>query len=97
MFAGREDDIERPDDAQWPEWSGYLRHAFVALRDDRHYGAMGGLGSIYYSAKSRYAQDHGIAGSAFEDFLKFIGAMDEEYIAIECEKQKADAERNKKT
>jgi len=88
-------DAVRPDDAQWPEWAGVYRGAWEALRDDRHYGAMGGLGRIYYSAIDRYAERHGIAGSAFDDFLTLVHAMDEEYVAHVTRRQRAEAGEGK--
>jgi hypothetical protein len=72
--------------------------AWRALRDDRHYGAMGGAGGIFYSAKARYAADHAIAGDDFDRFLFFIGEMDAEYLehlAENAEKARQEAEQNK--
>lgn len=88
--------IERPADAEWPVWAGHLYAAWQLLRDDRFYGAMGGLGRIYYSAISAYAADHHICGSDLHDFVTFLAAMDDEYVAIMTEKQKADAEKAKR-
>jgi len=56
---------------------------------------MGGLGRIYFSAIDRYAERHGIAGSAFDDFLTLVQAMDEEYVAHVTRKQRADADPTK--
>lgn len=89
-------DLERPADAEWPAWAGYLYAAWLTLRDDRFYGAMGGLGRIYYTAISAYAADHGIAGSGFHDFVTFITAMDDEYVAYSNELAKAESEKNKR-
>lgn len=97
LFAGREKDIERPDDAQWPVWSGYVQHAWQELRDDRFYGAMGGMGRIYFAAINDYALRYEIVGSAFEDFKTFLRALDDEYIAHVSEKQKAEQTKSKKT
>jgi hypothetical protein len=94
-FKGREDEIARPDEAQWPAWSGYLQRAWETLRDDRHYGAMGGLGRIYFTAIERYAARYGIAGSDFDDLLLFLHALDDEYIACMNEKTKAETDKNK--
>jgi hypothetical protein len=94
-FAGRESEVERPEEAQWPIWSGYIQRAFDQLRDDRFYGAMGGLSRIYYQAKSRYAADHAIVGSAFGDFLIYLGAVDDEFVAITTERQKAEQDKHK--
>jgi hypothetical protein len=72
----------------WPDGSGYLRRAFDALVSDRFYGAMGGMSSIFYTAISRYADDHGIR---LEPFATFIRAMDGVYIEVSMEKQKQDS------
>lgn len=71
--------------AEWPVWSGYLQRAWQVLHDDRFFGAMGGMGRIYYTAISQYARDHNIE---LEPFVTFIHAMDDVYIAYASEKQK---------
>lgn len=73
-------DVNRPQEAIWPVWSGTIRDAWFALRSDRFYGSMGGLGPIYYTAISQYARDHDIALHPFADF---IAAMDEEFVAVQ--------------
>lgn len=95
IFGG--DKLERPDEAKWPLWSGYLQSAFHELRDDRHYGAMGGLGRIYFQAINAYAERYGIDGSAFDEFLTFMRAIDDEYMAVQNERAKAEADKHKKT
>lgn len=97
IYAGREQEIERPEDAQWPEWSGYVYVAFQELRDDRHYGAMGGLGRIWFSSIKQYAEHYGIEGSAFDDFVTYLRAVDDENIAIQNERAKAEADKHKKS
>jgi hypothetical protein len=77
---------------EWPVWAGYLRTAWRSLKDDRFYGAMGGLGGIYYTARSQYASDNGIA---LQPFLTFLGAMDEEYMIWDAERTKAASEAAK--
>lgn len=63
--------------------------AWNTLRDDRFYGSMGGMGTIYYTAIRTYAEDHNIP---MYPFLTFIRAMDETFMAVCAEKQKeADA------
>ena len=79
-------DLERPDDAQWPIWSRSYREAWAALRDDRFYGAMGGMGRIYYTALSAYARDHNIP---LHPFSTFVMAMDDEFVAIQNAKAAA--------
>jgi hypothetical protein len=71
--------------AAWPIWSGYLQRAWQALKDDRFYGSMGGMSRIYYTAISRYAEDHGIE---LQPFFTFITAMDDVYLAYAFEKAK---------
>ncbi len=95
LFAGKEEEIERPDDARWPRWANHIHVAWVDLRDDRHYGAMGGLGGIYFTAIDRYARRFNISGSAFDNFLMFLRVLDEEYIRYVNEKQKAEQNKNK--
>jgi len=62
--------------------------AWHILRDDRHFGAMGGCSGIYYSAMSQYARDHEIRGAEFQIFLILVRAMDAEYMVWISEKQK---------
>lgn len=58
---------------------------------------MGGLGRIYYQTISLYAEDHGIVGSAFDEFLILLRAIDDEFVAVQNERAKAEAEKNKKS
>lgn len=90
MFADRQ--LERPPEAEWPEWSGYIRTAFQALSNDRFRGAMGGMAGIYYTAVSTYARDHGIDGADLDRFRLFLAALDDEYLAVEAERAKAEAD-----
>lgn len=84
-----------PEDAEPPAWSGVYFDAWHALRDDRFYGAMGGLGRIYYTAISRYAADHGITGESFGTFVRLLSVMDDEYLIIMAERR-ADEEAKRK-
>jgi len=43
-------------------------------------GDMGGMGRIYWRAINGYAARHGIAGDAFDDFVTFIRALDDEFL-----------------
>lgn len=95
LFIGKEEEIERPNDAQWPRWASHIYAAWIDLRDDRHYGDMGGLGGIYFTAIDRYAQRFNICGTAFDNFLMFIRVLDEEYIRHVSEKQKTEQNKNK--
>jgi hypothetical protein len=85
--------LVRPPEAEWPAWSGSARRAWETLRNDRHFGAMGGMGGIFYTALSRYAEDHGIAGDAFMTLHTFVTALDAEYLAFEAERAAADAKK----
>lgn len=67
-------------DTYWVAWH--------MLRDDRHFGAMGGCSGIYYSAISRYASDHGIRDDEFHVFVVLIRAMDAEFLAWSSEQSK---------
>jgi hypothetical protein len=81
--AERFSDLDRPQEAIWPAWSDTIREAWSMLRDDRFYGAMGGLSGIYYSSLSRYAHDNDIP---IQPFALFVMAMDSEFVAISNEK-----------
>ena len=95
-FAGREAEFDRPEDAEWPEWAGHIRVAWQALRDDRHYGAMGGLGGIWFASIDRYACRHSITGAAFDRFETFLRALDGEYMLVMAERAEAERERAKR-
>ena len=95
LFKGREEEAERPDDAQWPEWSGYIRDAWNELINDRHIGAMGGQGRIWFASIDRYAERYGYVGSEFDDFRTFLRAVDDEYLKHAAEAAKAESEKRK--
>lgn len=57
---------------------------------------MGGLTGIHYAAVSAYARDHGITGEAFALFHAFVTALDDEYVAFEADRAKAEAERRER-
>lgn len=63
--------------------------AFSALRGDRFLGAMGGTGTIYYQAISRFAEDHGIRNKEYAIFHRLITEMDDEYVAYCAEREEA--------
>lgn len=54
--------------------------AWQALRFDRQYFAFGGETPINFMALDRYAQRYGIEGEAFERFLAFMDAIDNEWL-----------------
>lgn len=66
--------------------------AWHVLRNDRHVGAMGGVGPIFYTAMSTYAADHGIRGASFEALRIVVRAMDDVYLAWAAEEAKKAAE-----
>ena len=70
--------------------------AWRVLESDRHYGAMGGIGRIYYQAISTYARDHRITGDDFALFLKLLYAIDETYVEFENKRQREEMERKSK-
>jgi hypothetical protein len=87
--------MERPPEAKWPDWSGPYRDAFEALTDDRFFGAMGGIGRIYYTAIDCYAVRLGLSDYEFDRFRVLVRALDDEYVAWVREKQAEELERNK--
>lgn len=58
---------------------------------------MGGMGSIYYSAISQYADDHGIYGDTFDTFRWLLIVMDSEYLAVHYERAEQDRKSKKDT
>jgi hypothetical protein len=97
LFEGREDELERPEEACWPDWSQPYRDAFEELRDDRFYGAMGGMSRIYSTSIDAYARRFGIDGTAFEHFSTFVRAIDDEYVAVQLERAEREAEKTKRS
>lgn len=57
---------------------------------------MGGLGRIYFQAINHYAERHGIVDSAFDAFLTLLRVIDDEYVAVQNERAKAEADKQKK-
>ena len=86
--------LDRPPEAEWPDWSRTVQAAWHALKDDRFRGAMGGMAGIYYTAISAYAHDHGIVGDSFRLFVRFVTALDAEYVAFEHDRLKAERDKN---
>lgn len=56
---------------------------------------MGGLGRIWSESIRGYASSFGIVGSDLDDFVTFVRAIDEEYVAVQNEKAKAEMDKNK--
>lgn len=68
---------------------GWYLEAFWDLTSDRQLGAMGGAGSIPFTAIDRYAARHDIDEPAAFDRLRVImRALDAEYLKWLGEKQK---------
>lgn len=86
----KDDEVEDFEPEPWHEM--YFR-AFDELRFDRFYGAFGGEGPISYLAKSRYAEDFGLAGLELRRFHHFMNAIDEEHLSVV---QQREAERREK-
>lgn len=71
-------------------WHDLYWRAWDALRYDRPYGAMGGEMPISYVALSRYGRDNEIAGEDFGLFLRFMGAVDGEWLKRQAERLKTE-------
>lgn len=85
-----------PEGAELEPDLGVYWDAWQSLRDDRHYGAMSGMGRIYYRAVSQYAADYGIAGVAFDVLKTLVFAMDHEFMDWSAERAKEEAEKAKR-
>jgi hypothetical protein len=59
------------------------------LREERFFGAMGGMTRIHYTAISRYAADHGLP---LYPFIKYVWAIDAEYVEWSAEQNKPQEE-----
>lgn len=81
--------------AAWPEsrfdykpWHELYWEAWAAISHERHYGSMGGQGSLSYVAISRYAADHGIAGEDFWLFRALMSELDAEWLKHVADRSK---------
>lgn len=79
-------DLDAPEEQINPGLDIYWT-AWHSLKDDRHFGAMGGCSGIFYSAMSQYGRDHNIEGSEFQMFLILVRALDAEYLLWMSEQQ----------
>ncbi|MBX9911203.1 MAG: hypothetical protein K2Z25_21175 [Beijerinckiaceae bacterium] len=94
-FFSQAEPLDESEQAEMPEWSGYLMTAWNQLRNDRHWGDMGGCSGMFYAAMSAYARDHGLIGEELDEFLIFLRVMDDEYVAFSGEQAKEAADRAK--
>ncbi len=78
-----------------PEWASIYTEAWDALRADRSLG-QGVIGRIYYASMAGYARDIGLAGEAFHRFIRFVTALDDEYVAAAYERMKKAQENGQK-
>lgn len=85
-------DKERSEDTYWPVWARTYRDAWRLLRDDRFYGSMGGMGRIYYTALSQYAEDHGIP---LYPFITYVRALDDVFIEWNAKEAERLRQQNK--
>jgi hypothetical protein len=66
---------------QYPIWAETYLNAWSALKFDRSY-SHGGMGRVWYASMRSYAQDLGLSGDEFADFITFVSALDEEYLTM---------------
>ncbi|TPM19772.1 hypothetical protein [Mesorhizobium sp. B2-3-6] len=78
----------RPVEAKAEAWHSFYWRAWEALRFDRHYGAFGGESPISFVTLDTYARRYGIEGEAFENFHRFMTAIDTEWLLYRAEKDK---------
>ena len=57
---------------------------------------MGGEGPIYYTALSRYAEDHDITGHDRWLFFIFMNAVDGEWLAMRAEEMEQEEAKRKR-
>jgi hypothetical protein len=82
--------VEKPPaDAEFQVWHAFYLRAWDVMRADRQYGAFGGETPISFLALDAYARRYGIEGEAFERYLAFMQALDEEWLAFVGERAKS--------
>lgn len=85
--------IEKPPAGAEPAaWHEFYWRAWQVLRFDRQYGAMGGETPISFIALDAYARRYSIEGEAFERFLTFMTAIDDEWQEYRSKLDKEGAE-----
>jgi hypothetical protein len=83
--------VEKPPAGAEPEaWHAFYLRAWQVLRFDRQYGAFGGETPISFMALDGYARRYGIEGEAFERFLAFMTALDDEWLEYMAAQAKTD-------
>lgn len=65
-------------------------NAWCEIRDDRFYGAFGGIGQVSFLAIDAWARRADIAGDDFATFKRLIHEMDAEYVSIFREQNKSE-------
>lgn len=71
---------EPPAGSEQQAWHAFYVRAWEALRFDRQYFAFGGETPISFMALDAYARRYGLEGEAFERFVAFLTAMDDEWL-----------------
>jgi hypothetical protein len=79
----------RPAEARAEAWHVFYVQAWQTLRYDRTYLAMGGETPIGFMVLDTFARRYGIEGEAFERFLAFMQAIDDEWLAHVDEQAKS--------
>lgn len=78
----------RPDEARHERWHDFYRRAWQTLRYDRHYTEGGGETPIGFLAYDAYGRRYSIEGEAFDRFVAFVSAIDDEWLLYLAEKRK---------
>ncbi|PWJ93521.1 hypothetical protein C8D77_101200 [Mesorhizobium loti] len=78
----------RPDEARYETWHDFYRRAWQTLRYDRQYTEGGGETPISFLAFDAYARRYCIEGEAFDRFVAFVSAIDDEWLIHLAEKRK---------
>ncbi len=77
----------RPPEARHESWHDFYRRAWQTLRYDRHY-TEGGQKPITFLAYDAYARRYSIEGDAFDRFIAFMSAIDDEWLLYLDEQRK---------
>lgn len=85
----------RPEEARPERWHDFYRRAWQVLRYDRQYTEGGGETPISFLAFDAYARRHCIDGEAFDRFVDFVSALDDEWLLHVAEKARERREAEK--